>query len=135
MIDGVVETALYVNDLPRARKFYETKLGLEVLDGDERFCALNVAGRQILLLFKRGASTAPIALAGGTIPPHDGSGPVHVGFSISAASVKEWETRLAKHGISVDSKVTWVRGGTSLYFRDPDGNLLELLTPGVWTIY
>ncbi len=26
-------------------------------------------------------------------------------------------------------------GGTSLYFRDPDGHLLELVTPGIWSIY
>ncbi|MGB8822056.1 MAG: glyoxalase, partial [Pseudolabrys sp.] len=23
----------------------------------------------------------------------------------------------------------------SLYFRDPDGHLLELATPGLWSIY
>jgi catechol 2,3-dioxygenase-like lactoylglutathione lyase family enzyme len=135
MIDGVVETALYVDDLPRAREFYETILELEVLDGDARFCAFNVARQQVLLLFKRGASTSPITLAGGTIPPHDGGGTEHVGFAINAGSVKDWEARLAKHGVAVESKMTWARGGTSLYFRDPDGHLLELLTPGVWTIY
>lgn len=27
------------------------------------------------------------------------------------------------------------RGGCSVYFRDPDGHLLELATPGVWINY
>ena len=37
--------------------------------------------------------------------------------------------------IEIESRVTWPGGGTSLYFRDPEGHLLELLTPGVWQIY
>jgi len=28
-----------------------------------------------------------------------------------------------------------LRGGHSIYFRDPDGHLLELATPGLWAIY
>ena len=35
-------------------------------------------------------------------------------------------------GIEVESRVNWARGGTSLYFRDPDGNSLEVATPGLW---
>ncbi|MEP7038442.1 MAG: glyoxalase, partial [Acidobacteriota bacterium] len=35
----------------------------------------------------------------------------------------------------IESKVKWERGGTSIYFRDPDKHLLELATPGLWTIY
>ena len=27
------------------------------------------------------------------------------------------------------------RGGTSLYFNDPDGNVVELATPGLWANY
>jgi catechol 2,3-dioxygenase-like lactoylglutathione lyase family enzyme len=46
-----------------------------------------------------------------------------------------WQARLGKQKIPIESTLTWPDGGTSIYFRDPDGHLLELLTPGVWPIY
>lgn len=55
--------------------------------------------------------------------------------AIAVVELDAWEKRLAEKGIAVESKVKWERGGQSLYFRDPDGNLLELITPGAWTIY
>ena len=33
---------------------------------------------------------------------------------------------------AVESRIGWLRGGTSLYFRDPDGHSLEVATPGLW---
>jgi len=30
--------------------------------------------------------------------------------------------RLCKHGVAIESRVSWTRGGKSLYFRDPDNN-------------
>jgi catechol 2,3-dioxygenase-like lactoylglutathione lyase family enzyme len=42
---------------------------------------------------------------------------------------------LAEHGVGIESEVQWDLGGTSLYFRDPDGHSVELATPGVWPIY
>jgi len=134
-LDGITETALYVDDLPRAVEFYRSVFELEVLRSDVRFCALNVGNRQVLLLFQRGASTSPVPIPGGMIPPHDGAGPAHVGFAIAASSLGEWETRLREKKIPIESRVTWPLGGTSLYFRDPDGHAVELLTPGVWKIY
>ena len=53
---GVLETALYVDDLARARGFYEEVLGLEAAVSDERFCAFEVASGSILLLFARGSA-------------------------------------------------------------------------------
>lgn len=134
-LNGVLETALYVADLKRSIAFYQTVFEFETLFADERLCALNVSNKQILLLFLKGASNEPINASGGVIPPHDGDGRLHAAFSINADELNEWESRLAQNDISVESTVRWARGGTSLYFRDPDEHLLELVTPGLWTIY
>jgi len=37
--------------------------------------------------------------------------------------------------VPVESVVTWPRGAQSIYFRDPDENLVELITPGFWANY
>jgi catechol 2,3-dioxygenase-like lactoylglutathione lyase family enzyme len=132
---GVLETALYVEDLPRALQFYRDVLELEVLGADDRFGALSVAGRQVLLLFKKGASRSALPRPGGIIPPHDGSGQLHLAFAIPAVALPEWEERLRVRSVPLESKVAWELGGTSLYFRDPDRHLIELATPGVWAIY
>ena len=53
-LDGVLETALYVDDLSRARRFYEDVLGLQPVFADQRLCASAVAPKSVLLLFPRG---------------------------------------------------------------------------------
>lgn len=132
---GVIETALYVDDLPRAIAFYRDSLDLTTLNEDARFAALDVGGRSVLLLFKRGATLETVHLPGGTIPPHDGHGPLHIAFSVTSDELQAWETRLAEQGIAIEARTAWPRGGHSIYFRDPDNHLLELVTPGVWAIY
>lgn len=135
-LNGIVETALYVDDMERASKFYESVLGLGQIGGDaERLHAYAVANRDVLLLFKRGATAEPIHIPGGMIPPHDGSGQNHFALAIASADLPLWEKQLAEHAITIESRVHWPRGGTSIYFRDPDGNLVELATPGMWSIY
>jgi catechol 2,3-dioxygenase-like lactoylglutathione lyase family enzyme len=134
-LNGILETALYVDDLPRARRFYEGVLELPLLFVDDRLCGYDVAGHSVLLIFRRGASLQTASLPGGTIPPHDGSGPLHVAFAISADALASWEEHLARHGIAIEGRTDWPRGGRSIYFRDPDGHLLELATPGLWAIY
>ena len=73
-LDHVLETALYVDDLDRAAAFYAEVFELPSLYADERLRAFAV-GPSVLLLFRRGASRETMTMPGGTIPPHDGSGP------------------------------------------------------------
>ncbi|MFM9995933.1 MAG: VOC family protein [Phycisphaerales bacterium] len=131
----MLETALYVDDVARAADFYQRVFGFAALTRDERLCALDVAGRQVLLLFRRGGSLQDMTDARGTIPGHDGSGAYHFAFAIDAADLDAWEQRLTATGVRIEGRMAWARGGKSLYFRDPDGHLVELITPGVWATY
>ena len=128
-ITRVLETALYVDDLDRARDFY-AGLGLRVMLDAERLVALDAGGGTVLLLFRRGASLDETGL-----PSHDGSGPVHIALAVPADALEAWREELERKAIDVVEERGWERGGTSLYFRDPDGHLVELATPGVWEVY
>jgi catechol 2,3-dioxygenase-like lactoylglutathione lyase family enzyme len=132
---GVLETSLYVDAFERACPFYEQVLGLNSIYRDARLCAYDIGGRGVLLLFLRGRSLETVQLPGGTIPPHDGSGPVHIAFAVAPDALADWETRLAGADVAIEGRTTWPRGGESIYFRDPDGHLLELATPGLWPGY
>jgi catechol 2,3-dioxygenase-like lactoylglutathione lyase family enzyme len=136
-IHGVVETILYTDDLARATNFYREVLGLPLMKGDgERFQAFDSGAQRVLLLFKRGGTLTPQPVpTGGVIPPHDGTGPYHIAFAISAGDYAAWCARLIDRGIAIESETLWERGGRSLYFRDPDDHLVELVTPGIWPNY
>lgn len=127
--EGILESSLYVNDLPRSVDFYRRIFGFRVIsEFGERGCAMQAGTGQVLLLFKKGASLAIQS-------PHDGDGELHIAFATPAAELAHWEAWLDQNGITVEEKRTWDAGGRSLYFRDPDRHLLELATPGTWSIY
>jgi catechol 2,3-dioxygenase-like lactoylglutathione lyase family enzyme len=134
-LNGILETSLYTDDMERARAFYENVLGLKAIFSDNRLRAYGVADRDVLLIFRRGSARDATRLPGGVIPGHDGAGPLHVAFAIAREEFGRWEERLKAHAVEIEGYTDWKRGGRSLYFRDPDGHLLELATPGLWTIY
>jgi catechol 2,3-dioxygenase-like lactoylglutathione lyase family enzyme len=68
-------------------------------------------------------------------PGHGGDGALHVAFAIGKDELSLWETHLASQGVVIEGRNDWERGGHSIYFRDPDGHLLELATPGLWPVY
>lgn len=131
-LGGILETALYVSDLDTSRDFYQRVFGFEQFLRDERMCALGVPGQGVLLLFVRGGSAQPSQTPQGTIPAHDGRGTLHLAFSIPRGELEAWEAHLTAIGVAIESRITWPRGGTSLYFRDPDQHSLEVATPGLW---
>jgi catechol 2,3-dioxygenase-like lactoylglutathione lyase family enzyme len=130
----ILETALYCADLAQTADFYQKLLSATPMLSGDRLVALDAGGGTVLLLFQRGNSGA-LETAGGLVPGHDGSGPVHLAFAIDTPDLAAWELRLAHLGIEIESRVRWERGGTSLYFRDPDGRSVELATPGIWASY
>jgi catechol 2,3-dioxygenase-like lactoylglutathione lyase family enzyme len=135
-VNGVVETSLYVVDLRRSTSFYEDILGFpEILREEGRLHALGVAEKQVLLLFAVGRSTHPTDTPGGPIPPHDGRGQLHVAFSIAASDVQAWRDHLSAKGITIESEVDCPGCGHSIYFHDPDGHAVDLITPGCWKVY
>jgi catechol-2,3-dioxygenase len=109
-LDRVIETCLYVDNLDRAAGFYEQVLGLKVLTQDERFRAYDVGGQSVLLLFRRGATLKTVHMPGGTIPPHDGHGPLHIAFAITVEALGEWEERLRHQGVTIEGRTEWSRG-------------------------
>ena len=132
---GILETVLYVEDFRARLSVLRTGARLNSIYRDQRLCAYDVGARGVLLLFLRGHSLETVHLPGGTIPPHDGHGPVHIAFSIAADDRAAWEARLKEAAVAIEGRTTWPRGGESIYFRDPDGHLVELATPGLWPGY
>jgi catechol 2,3-dioxygenase-like lactoylglutathione lyase family enzyme len=140
-ISRLLETALHVDDVDRSTHFYQQTFGLTPFGGATTeagvrfFQPLEIPGGQVLLLFLRGSCTKTAVHPGGTIPPHNSEGQIHLAFAISTDELAAWRDRLATLEIPIEGEMTWPRGGTSLYFRDPDGHLLELATPGIWPVF
>jgi len=127
-IVGVVETGAYVDDLDRAERFYAQVLGLERIGREEgRHVFFRAGTHDVLLLF-----LADHTERGETLPAHGARGPGHFALGVPAGSLDAWRARLGSLGIAIEQEATWPRGGRSLYFRDPAGNSVELVTPGLW---
>jgi len=134
-VHGILETALYAKDLKHSADFYRRLFGFATLLESDRLIALSVANRDVLLLFQEGATKDPFETAGGVIPGHSGTGSNHLAFSISREEVAAWLQKLESENVALESTVTWTGGSQSFYFRDLDDNLVELTTPGLWSIY
>lgn len=129
---GLLETSIYAHDLKRTAAFYRELFDFKALADTPRLVAFEIAARSVLLVFQAGATEDDVVDAHGTIPGHDARGRVHFALSIAAADLDAWRERLAGRNIAVVGEYRWPRGGVSLYFRDPDGALVELATPGLW---
>ena len=127
-VKGVSETSLYVDDMRRSVAFYHRVFGFPVLTTSDRLSALRVAPLQMLLIVKKGGTVNPVVTPLGTVPPHDGSGHLHIAFAVPSGQLNEWRTTLEGHGVEIESEMKWPKGGQSLYFRDPDQHCIELKT-------
>ena len=120
-LDHVV---IAVSDWERSNAFYRDVLGVDVIELDYGRYAYRLADDQQLNVHGPGATPNPRA-----------ADPVHPGNSdlcfVWDGSVEEAVDHLRRHGVEVELgpvERSGARGaGTSVYFRDPDGSLLELI--------
>ena len=125
---GIIETAIFVADLDETETFYRTILGLTVIANEPgRHVFFQVGSSSVLLAF-----LAEAALKGDQLPSHGAKGPGHFALGIEADALDAWRQKLQESSVAIEKEVEWPKGGKSIYFRDPAGNSVELVTPGVW---
>ncbi|MEI2384116.1 VOC family protein [Breoghania sp. JC706] len=134
-IGGILETAVYVDDMAAAHAFYSGVMGLERMVEGDRLSAYNAGPAETLLVFARGSTADDVETQGGIVPGHHSEGPSHFAFKVAAEDLDPWRAHLRACGVAITSEVTWSAGGTSLYLEDPDGNVLELAAPPLWPNY
>jgi lactoylglutathione lyase len=125
-IRGLFETHLTVSDLPRSIAFYRDVVGLqlalEVYEGNAAFFWVGDSSRSMLGLWSLG--TAPLGLT------------LHVAFEVALDDLLQAPKHLKAQGITPlsffglettePSVIGWMPAA-SIYFRDPDGHLIEYL--------
>ncbi len=112
-IDHVVY--LHVRDLARSKKFYMKLLGMKVYHENPVQVFLQ-CNRQAVALFKvRKAAKV-----------HAESEMNHMALRLRSGNYREVKTALEKAGVKISGR----RGDLHcIYFNDPDGHRLQLLTP------
>ncbi|GAB3203569.1 catechol 2,3-dioxygenase-like lactoylglutathione lyase family enzyme [Pontibacter aydingkolensis] len=127
VINKIKETCLYVSSLQNCKAFYNGKLGFEVIGEVQDRHIFFRAGESVLLCFIAEASRK-----GGNLPPHYGSGQLHLAFEVSKKDYNAWKEKISSLGIAIEQEYDWGGGYLSFYFRDPDKHLLEVIMEGMW---
>jgi catechol-2,3-dioxygenase len=115
-VDGFAELALRARDLGSMERFYAEALGLRVLsrEGDRVWLAAGTDAR--LGLWTPGEKEFG----------DEGGRHVHFAFSAAPGTLDALAQRLAARGTEVRGPVEHDGGDRSLYFEDPEGNVVEV---------
>lgn len=121
-LNKILETALYVDDLAKAEAFYCGILGLEKVSETPGRDLFIRCGDSMLLLF----NPEQTKIDGGRVPVHGSFGQGHIAFSIPKNDIHDWIKHLNEKGVEIEKNVVWDERDSSVYFRDPSGNSVEL---------
>ncbi|MEW9616904.1 VOC family protein [Shinella sp. S4-D37] len=133
-IEGILETALYADDLDAADAFYGGLLGLERITRQANRHVFFRCGAGVLLIFNPAETVVPPPPQAFRVPVHGTRGPGHACFRVPRADLDFWVEKLVEAGITIEADFCWANGARSIYFRDPAGNSLECAEPGLWNI-
>lgn len=130
--DGILETALYVADLDAAERFYGEVMGLQRIARVEGRHVFFACGKGVLLLFRPDKTVQPPSNPAMPVPTHGATGPGHACFRAEPVDMDAWRGHLEEAGVAIEADFRWPNGARSIYFRDPDGNSLEIAEPKLW---
>ncbi|WP_275787929.1 VOC family protein [Pararhizobium gei] len=133
-LEGILETALYADDLDKADAFYSSILELEKITRAGNRHVFFRCGSSVLLIFNSAETVKPPPEDGLQVPPHGTHGYGHMCFRVAAEHLDSWVEKLVAAGIQIEADIRWPTGARSFYFRDPAGNSLECAEPGLWNI-
>ena len=119
-IRAIDYTVVFVRDMAAMRRFYEDILGFALIrELSPSWIEYRVGDNTLALARPR--------LTAGDARTPDGSASLQLAFKVSASEVDQCAEELARRGVSLLSPPTdQVFGHRTLFFRDPDGNLLEV---------
>ncbi len=132
-IRKVIETCIYSSDLESMKKFYSEILGLFVVQEEPGKLVFLKAGKSMLLIF----NPARTRTFNGALPAHGAPTPpssIHFAMEIEEPDYYASKQLLVHNNIVIEKEINWDSHVKSIYFRDPAGNLVELITPGGWPV-
>ena len=119
-IGAIDYTVVFVRDMEAMRRFYEDILGFRLI-------------RELSpswIEYRVGANTLALArprLTAADAGTPNGSASLQLAFKVSAAEVDQCAEELVRQGVDLLSPPTnQAFGHRTVFFRDPDGNLLEV---------
>ena len=113
-------TVVFVRDMAAMRRLYEDILGFPLLRELSPGWIEYRVGNNTLAL-------ARPSLTAADAPTPDGSASLQLAFKVSVSEVDQCADELVRHGVDLLSPPTdRPFGHRTLFFRDPDGNLLEI---------
>ncbi len=115
--------SILTRDVPRLRSFYTEVLRVEA-EGDETFTALRTEGASLSLFTEEGME----AMAPGSMA---GAGRGSYTLEVEVEDVDGEYERLQSLGVTfVKHPTTQTWGRRSVWFRDPDGNIVNFYARG-----
>jgi catechol 2,3-dioxygenase-like lactoylglutathione lyase family enzyme len=148
--EKIIETCIYTSNLQKLKDFYVNCLGLELISEEKQRSVFLRVGKSMLLIFnpektlmtnydKEDSREGKESSNRELFPPHGALTPpsiVHFALEIDKSEYDNAKKVLIESNIEIEKEIIWnkeeveeEKGITkSLYFRDPSGNLVEIIT-------
>ena len=118
------------------KRFYINILGLEFVSEEKDRYVFLKAGKNMLLIFNpiktldTNKDDSKFPIHGAFTPPSI----IHFALEIDKENYNSAKYTLNENNVKIEREVVWEKGTNSVYFRDPAGNLVEIITQGSWPV-